>query len=64
MWIYQKQIKEFKDPSGDTIISEMNDFGQEGWEIFSISERIIEQWMTYGYPHKIVEYTLYMKKQI
>ena len=62
MWEYQKQIIEIKDPSDYEIVSEMDKFGQEGWEIFSITEKVVEEWKTYGEPHKTVEYTMYMKK--
>jgi len=62
MWEYQKQIIEIKDPSDYEIVSEMDKFGQDGWEIFSITEKVVEEWKTYGEPHKTVEYTMYMKK--
>lgn len=63
MWEYQKQIIEIKDPSDYEIVSEMDKFGQDSWEIFSIIEKVVEEWKTYyGEQHKIVEYTMYMKK--
>jgi hypothetical protein len=42
----------------------MNKFGQDGWEIFSIKEKVVEEWKTYGEQHKTVEYTMYMKKLV
>ena len=62
MWEYQKQIIEIKDPRDYEIVSEMDKFGQEGWEIFSITEKVVEEWKIYGELHKIVEYIMYMKK--
>ena len=62
MWEYKKQIIVIKDPSDYEIEYEMNKFGQEGWEIFSITEKVVEEWKIYGEPHKTVEYTMYMKK--
>lgn len=40
----------------------MDKFGQQGWEFFSIIEKVVEEWESYCEPHKIVEYTMYMKK--
>ena len=34
MWEYQKQIIEIKDPSDYEIVTDMDKFGQYGWEIF------------------------------
>ena len=62
MWEYQKQIIGLKDPSDYEIVSEMDKFGQEGWEIFSITEKVVEEWKIFGETHKTVEYTMYMKK--
>lgn len=62
MWEYKKQIIEIKDPSDYEIVSEMDKFGQDGWGIFSITEKVVEEYETYGEPHKTVKYTMYMKK--
>lgn len=62
MWKYQKEIIEIRNPKGFEIINQMNKIGEDGWEIFSITEKVVEEWKVYGEKHEIVQYTLYMKK--
>ena len=64
MFEYQKQIMEIKNPNEYEIVSEMDKFGQEGWDIFSITEKNVQEWKTYGEDNRIVEYTMYMKRNI
>lgn len=62
MWEYKKEIIKITDPDKYSILSEMNIFGDDNWEIFSITESVVERWSMYGEPHEEVEYVLYMKK--
>lgn len=64
MFKYEKEIVELKDPQPFDILVFMKNFGLEGWDIFSITEKTIEKWESYGQPHKLVEFTLYMKRNI
>lgn len=64
MFEYQKQIIEIKDPNDYEIVPEMDKFGQEGWDIFQITEKVVEKWKTYGEDHQRIEYTMYMKRNI
>jgi hypothetical protein len=64
MWEYEIRIIYLEDPNDYEIAMEMDKFGAERWEIFSVNERIVEQWNTYGEPHNRVEYKLYMKRII
>ncbi|MDA3906428.1 MAG: hypothetical protein PF484_10160 [Bacteroidales bacterium] len=64
MWEYEIIIRHFEDPNDYELTKEMDKFGAERWEIFSIKERVVENWNTYGEPHNIVEYKLYMKRII
>jgi len=61
-WLYKKIIIELKDPSDFDLETYMNKYGQECWEIFSITEKIDKEWVLYGESHKFVSYVLYMKK--
>ena len=57
MWIYKKTIIRISDIEEDDIITEMNKLGAEGWEIFSITEKVeVRKYCQVTY------YTLYMKK--
>ncbi len=62
MWEYKKRIISIEDPSDYEIVSEMNKLGQDRWEIFSMTEKVIESWERFGESHKIVEYEMYMKR--
>lgn len=63
MWEYDKAVISIKDVEEVSIISEMDEFGKSGWEIFTVSEKEIK-YESYGCPGIITEYTLYMKRKI
>ena len=63
MWEYKKEIIESKDIDPKDIIKEMDKFGSDGWEVFSLTERI-DQYQRYGDLVTTIYYTLYMKKLI
>lgn len=61
---YKKEIIVIQDPKDCEIIDSMNDiYGEDGWEIFSVNEKIIEECSIFGEPHKNVEYNMYMKRE-
>ncbi len=62
MWEYNKDVIIIEKPLGYEILNTMDDLGGVGWEIFSITERVVREYTIYGEQHKDVEYTLYMKK--
>jgi hypothetical protein len=64
MWQYQIETIGIKNPTNESLSSSMNLFGEEGWEIFSLTQRIVEQWNNYGVETKIIEFTLYMKRKV
>jgi len=63
VWEYKKEIIESKDIEPKDIIKEMDKFGSDGWEVFSLTERI-DQYQRYGDLVTTIYYTLYMKKLI
>jgi hypothetical protein len=63
VWEYKKEIIESKDIDPKDIIKEMDKFGSDGWEVFSLTERI-DQYQRYGDLVTTIYYTLYMKKLI
>jgi len=63
MWKYKKETITIEDPTDDLIIIELNKFGEDDWEVFSILGNIIYEWEVYSEKHYIVEYTIYMKKK-
>lgn len=63
MWEYRKEVIEIKDIEPKNVIKEMNKFGSEGWEVFSLTEKE-EQYQRYGDLVKTIYYTLYMKKRV
>lgn len=68
MFEYEIDILEINDPHKDDLVEQMNDYGKAGWEIFNIAERVIKEWRDEyegeSEKHKIVEYTIYMKRKI
>ena len=40
MWEYRKEVIESKDIEPKDIVKEMDIFGSEGWEVFSLTEKI------------------------
>lgn len=63
MWEYRKEVIESKDIEPKDIIKEMDKFGLDGWEIFSLTEKVV-QYTCYGDLVTTIYYTLYMKKPI
>jgi len=63
MWKYKKEVIESKDIEPKDLVKEMDKLGSEGWEVFSLTEKV-EQYQKYGDLVTIVYYTLYMKKRV
>ena len=63
MWEYRKEVIESKDIEPKDIVREMDKFGSEGWEVFSLTEEV-EQYQRYGDLVTTIYYTLYMKKRV
>jgi hypothetical protein len=62
-WEYRKETIESKDVEPKDIVKEMDKFGSEGWEVFSLTEKT-EQYTRYGDLVTTIYYTLYMKKRV
>ena len=63
MWEYRKEVIESKDIEPKDIVREMDKFGSEGQEVFSLTEEV-EQYQRYGDLVTTIYYTLYMKKRV
>lgn len=63
MWEYRKEIVESKDVEPKDIVLEMDRMGEDGWEVFSLTEST-EVRERYGDKEKTTYYTLYMKKRV
>jgi len=64
MFEYDVKFVIIKDPDDSDIITDMNRLGKLGWDVFSVTERVVENWTVYGKDHCRVEYKMYMKKRI
>ena len=63
MWEYRKEVIVSKDIEPKDIVREMDKFGSEGQEVFSLTEEV-EQYQRYGDLVTTIYYTLYMKKRV
>jgi len=59
---YKKITKAIRDPSDSEITDYMQELSLDNWDVFYFSEKIIDEWRTYSEEHKIVEYTIYIKR--